>query len=144
MSRIPLLSLRLPPYSGGQTGNRPNVTLKDFGLLDPSNPPTSSSLCLLSRSLCQFEAQEGFYVKQAKTDLYTHLRSKPPQHHQKILDATTIEQQRGWLGPFRTANDLNKEFGAGMWRFIPRFLLQQRLRDRLIDIAKTGKQNRFT
>ena len=31
-----------------------------------------------------------------------------------------------------------------MWRFIPRFLLQQRLRDRLIDNAKTGKQNRFT
>ena len=28
--------------------------------------------------------------------------------------------------------------------FIPRFLLQQRLRDRLIDNAKTGKQNRFT
>ena len=31
-----------------------------------------------------------------------------------------------------------------MWRFIPRFLLQQRLRDRLIDNAKTGKQNHFT
>ena len=88
------------------------------------------------------EAQEGFYGKQAKTDLYTHLRSKPPQHHQRILEATIIEQQRGWLGPFRTANDLNKEFGAGMWRFIPR--LQQRLRDRLIDNVNTGKQYRFT
>ena len=31
-----------------------------------------------------------------------------------------------------------------MSRFIPRFLLQQRLRDRLIDNAKRGKQNRFT
>ena len=31
-----------------------------------------------------------------------------------------------------------------MWRFFPRFLLQQRLRDRLIDNAKKGKQNRFT
>ena len=31
-----------------------------------------------------------------------------------------------------------------MWRFIPRFLLQQRLRDRLIDNAMKGKQNRFT
>ena len=89
------------------------------------------------------EAQEGFYGEQAKTDLYTHLRSRPPQHHQKILEATIVEQQRGWLGPFKTANDLNKECGAGMWRFIPRFLLQQRLRDRLIDNAKTGKQNRF-
>ena len=88
------------------------------------------------------DAQEGFYGKQARTDLYTHLRSKPPQH-QKILEATIIEQQRGWLGPFRKANDL-KEFGASMWRFIPRFLLQQRLRDRLIDNTKKGKQNRFT
>ena len=90
------------------------------------------------------EAQEGFYGEQAKADLYTHLRSRTPQHHQKILEATTIEQQRGWLGPFRTTNDLNREFGAGMWRFIPRFLLQQRLRDRLIDKAKRGTQNRFT
>ena len=90
------------------------------------------------------EAQEGFYGEQAKTDVCTHVRSRPPQHHQKILEATIVEQQRGWLGPFKTANDLNKEFGAGMWRFIPRFLLHQRLRDRLIDTAKTGKQNRFT
>ena len=90
------------------------------------------------------EAQEGFYGEQAEADLYTHLSSRPPQHHQKILEATIIEQQRGWLGPFRTANDLNREFGAGMWRFIPRFLLQQRLRDRLIDNARRGTQNRFT
>ena len=90
------------------------------------------------------EAQEGFHGEQAKADLYTHLRSRPPQHHEKILEATIVEQQRGWLGPLQTANDLNREFGAGMWRFIPRFLLQQRLRDRLIDNAKTGKQNRFT
>ena len=89
-------------------------------------------------------AQEGFYGEQDKADLYTPLRSRPSQHHQKILEATIVEQQRGWLGPFRTANDINKEFGAGMWRFIPRFLLQQRLRDRLIDNAKTGKQNHFT
>ena len=133
MSRIPLLSLRLPPYSGGQTGYRPNITLKDFGLLDPSNPPTSSSLCLLSRSRCPLKPRKASMVSRQK-DLYTHLRSKPPQHHQKILEATNIEQQRGWLGPFRMANDL-KDFGAGMWRFIPRFLLQQRLRDRLIDNA---------
>ena len=70
--------------------------------------------------------------------------TRPPQHHHKILEATITEQQHGWLGPLRTANDLNKEFGAGMWRFIPHFLLQQRLRDRLIDNAKKGKQNRFT
>ena len=90
------------------------------------------------------EAQEGFYGEQAESDLFLHLRSRPPLHHQKILEVTIVEQQRGWLGPFRTANDLNREFGAGMWRFIPRFLLQQRLRDRLIDDAKRGKQNRFT
>ena len=47
------------------------------------------------------EAQEGFYGEQAKVDLLTHLRSRPPQHHQKILEATITEQQRGWLGPFR-------------------------------------------
>ena len=69
----------------------------------------------------QIEAQEGFYGEQAKADLYTHLRSRPPQHHEKILEATIVEQQRGWLGPLETANDLNREFGAGMWRFIPRF-----------------------
>ena len=88
--------------------------------------------------------RKGFHGEQAKADLYTHLRSWPPQHHEKILEATSVEQQRGWLGPLKTANDLNREFGAGMWRFIPRFLLQQRLRDRLIDNAKTGKQNHFT
>ena len=90
------------------------------------------------------EAQEGFYGEQAKADLDTHLRSRPPQHHEKILEATIVEQHRGWSGPLETANDPNREFGAGMWRFIPRFLLQQRLRDRLIDNAKTGKQNHFT
>ena len=31
-----------------------------------------------------------------------------------------------------------------MWRFVPRFPLQQRLRDRLIENAHTGKQSRFT
>ena len=46
------------------------------------------------------EAQEGFHGEQAKADLYTHLRSRPPQHHQKILEATINEQQRGWLRPF--------------------------------------------
>ena len=29
------------------------------------------------------EAQEGFYGEQAKADLHTHLRSRPPQHHHK-------------------------------------------------------------
>ena len=78
------------------------------------------------------EAQEGFYGEQAKADLHIHTcECRPPQHHQKILEATITEQQHGWLGPLRTANDVNKEFGAGTLRFIPRFLLQQRLRDRL-------------
>ena len=46
------------------------------------------------------DAQEGFYGVQAKADLHTHLRSRPPQHHQKILEAAIVEQERGWLGPF--------------------------------------------
>ena len=49
------------------------------------------------------EAQEGFHGEQAKADLYTHLRSGPPQHHEKILEATIVEQQRGWLGPFENS-----------------------------------------
>ena len=55
----------------------------------------------VAEDLVPIEAQAGFYGEQAKADLYTHLRSRPPpQHHQKILEATVVEQQRGWLGPF--------------------------------------------
>ena len=64
-----------------------------------------------------------------------------PGTTRKSFEATIIAQQRGWLGCFRTANNLNRKFGAGVWRFIPRFLLQQCLRDRLViahDNAKKG------
>ena len=71
MSRIPLLSLRLPPDSGGQTGYKPNVTLRDFELLDPSNPPTSSSLCLLSRIRCQLKPKKASTVSMLK-QTFTH------------------------------------------------------------------------
>ena len=95
---------------------------KVFALMDPSNPPTSSSLCLLSKTRCQSKPRKASTESKPKqTSIHTCV---PGQHHQKILEATIVEQQRGWSGPFRTANDLNKEFGAGMWRFIPRFLLQ--------------------
>ena len=87
--------------------------------------------------------QKGFYGKQEKQTL-TSLRSKSPQHHQKILETTIIEQQRSLLGFVRLTNVFNKEFEANMWRFILRFLLQQRLRDRFIDNVNTKKQNRFT
>ena len=88
------------------------------------------------------DAQEGFYGEQAKADLYTHLRSRSSQHHKKILEATTVQQQRSWLGPQTTSKENLVQVCCASFRVF--FLLQQRLRDRLIDNAKTGKQNHFT
>ena len=51
--------------------DRPNVTLKDFGLLDPSNLPTSSRLCLLSRSRCQLKPRKASMVSKQNRPSHT-------------------------------------------------------------------------
>ena len=81
--------------------------IEGFRLVGPIESSHIFKLLSVIEEPVPIDHQEGFYGEQAKADLYTHLRSKPPQH-QKILEATLIEQQRGWLVLFRTANDLHR------------------------------------
>ena len=60
------------------------------------------------------------------------------------MDMTVEQQKKGLLGPFRTAKQLDGEYGVGNWRFVPRFLFHQAEKDRLIDDAKRGGQNEAT
>ena len=69
------------------------------------------------------------------------MASRPPKEAQLIFDETEKEQVRGWLSKTFTRVELDKLFGRGQWRFIPRFVLHQKLKDRLIDDAKRGGQN---
>jgi len=88
--------------------------------------------------------EEAFWGQPAIDALSELLRSKPPKDHAEILEATTKEQQKQWLGPSLSAGGMNAKFGKGRWRFIPRFLLWQRLKARLIDDAKRGGQNELS
>ena len=63
------------------------------------------------------------------------LHSRPPKDAAEILEATIEEQRRGWLSDFLTLDELNKLFGKGSWRFVPRFMLTQKMRKRIIDDA---------
>ena len=83
----------------------------------------------------------AFWGPAATAALHELLRSRPPKEAAKIFDATKAEIQKGWLGPCMDAKDLNRKYGVGQWRFIPRFLLQQRDKERLIDDALRGGQN---
>ena len=96
ISRIMLLSLHLPLSFGGQTDYKPNVMLKGFAFVGPIESSCVFKPLTVVEDPVPIEAQTGFHGEQAKTDLYTHLRSRPPQHHKKILEATVVEQQRGW------------------------------------------------
>ena len=40
-----------------------------------------------------------------------------------------------------TKSEMDEQFGRGSWRFVPRFLIMQSMRSRLIDDAKRGAQN---
>ena len=51
------------------------------------------------------------------------------------------EQDEGWLKGFMTKSEMDIKYGRGNWRFVPRFLISQAMRDRLIDDAKRGAQN---
>ena len=97
--------------------------IEGFRIVGPIESSCIFKLLSVVKDPVPVEAQEGFYGEQAKADFSTHLRSRPRQHHEKIFEATIVEQQRGWLGPLKTANDLNRRFGAGMWRFIHRFFV---------------------
>ena len=87
---------------------------------------------------------DSFWGPPAEAAVQELLRSKPPAAAQSIFKATTEEQERKWLGPFMDARDLDNRYGPGGWRFIPRFLLKQRMRDRVIDDGKRGGQNQCT
>ena len=85
--------------------------------------------------------EDSFWGRPAEEALVQLYRTKPPKDHQEILKATMKEQSKGWLGPTMTTSQLNSRHGRGRWRFIPRFLLWQKLKSRLIDDAKRGGQN---
>ena len=72
------------------------------------------------------------------------IRTPPPFKAEKILHETKEEQKKGWLKDFLSKQEMDRIFGRGGWRFVPRFLISQSLRDRLIDDAKRGKQNYAT
>ena len=63
---------------------------------------------------------------------------------QKVKEETDEKakgQQKGWLSETFSKEELDARFGPGGWRFIPRFVLHQKLKDRLVDDAKRGGQN---
>ena len=60
----------------------------------------------------------------------------PPFKAGQILKETMEEQAKGWLKEFMTLSEMDKMFGRGCWRFVPRFLIVQSMRSRLIDDAK--------
>ena len=64
-----------------------------------------------------------------------------PIEAEAIWRATVEEQDKGWLGEFRTKSELDATLGKGQWRFVPRFILHQKAKDRVIDDARRGGQN---
>ena len=64
------------------------------------------------------------------------LRRTPPpkQEWAEVVKALTQdEHQLGFLGPLVTAEDLNKQYGHGGWRSVPRFPILQGQKWRAID-----------
>ncbi|OLP77008.1 hypothetical protein AK812_SmicGene42982 [Symbiodinium microadriaticum] len=73
------------------------------------------------------------------------LHSRPSKDAKVIWDLTLEEQTKGWCtGPF-TRQAMDKQFGSGRWRPVPRFLVTQPCgKQRLIDDAKKGCHNQAT
>ena len=90
---------------------------------------------------CNLAEQEELLGENAVKAISQLLTSSPPKAHEDILAATLEEQKKGWLSPFLTKEELDTQLGIGGWRFIPRFIIHQKLRDRVIDNAKKGRQN---
>ena len=90
---------------------------------------------------CNLAEQETLLGENAVKAISQLMASGPPKAHEAILAATMEEQEKGWLSSFLSKSELDAKFGIGGWRFIPRFIIHQKLRDRVIDNAKKGKQN---
>ena len=87
------------------------------------------------------EKPQTYFGTEASQAVKELMHSKPPKESQLIFEETVKEQSRGWLSRTFSAAELDERYGKGEWRFIPRFILHQKLKDRLIDDAKRGGQN---
>jgi len=90
------------------------------------------------------DLDSSFWGQPARSALMELLHSRPPKEAERIFEETEQEKGKGWLGPYMDAKELDKKYGPGRWRFVPRFLLKQKDRDRIIDDALRGGQNVHT
>ena len=54
------------------------------------------------------------------------------------MEMTIKQQGDKRLGPFVSVPYLDEKYGEGQWRFVPRFVVHQAEKDRLIDDARRG------
>ncbi len=71
--------------------------------------------------------------------------SRPPLHHPDILATTKDEMAKGFCSELRTRQWFDKHYGAGSWRPLERFIIQQADgKKRVIDNCKRTEHNRYT
>ena len=72
------------------------------------------------------------------------LKARPPpsgQQAKTIFDLSNKEQNAGLLSKWVTSEYLDKKFGKGKWRALPRYAIDQNGKWRLIDNGKAGQHN---
>ena len=70
------------------------------------------------------------------------ISSRAPRFAEEILEATLEEQQKGFCGPFRSKEFMDRKYGPGQWRPLQRFLhVQPCGKHRVIDNAKKTLHN---
>lgn len=84
------------------------------------------------------QSQASFYGAPAVTQLHELLSRGPPRFAEEIFAETCKEKDKGFSGPFLTADEMNKKWGQGQWHFLERFAHYQPCgKLRCIDNAKS-------
>ena len=71
------------------------------------------------------------------------MKQAPPRGDQAaiIFDLSTKEQEAGLLSPWVSKEYLDSKYGSGKWRALPRYVIKQGEKYRLIDNGKAGEHN---
>ncbi len=104
--------------------------------------PTGVFRPIEARETPQLDTWLGQYATDAIDSI---LSSRPPRHHDEILKATTAEMEKGFCSELRTRAWFDGHFGAGQWRPLERFIIQQGDgKFRVIDNCKRTLHNAHT
>ena len=90
-------------------------------------------------------SQDSFAGEAAVSFVDDILQRKPPKDVEAIWRLTLEEREKSWCSGPHTRHDMDRLFGSGQWRPVPRFLVTQPCgKQRLIDNAKKGLHNEAT